>query len=105
MLLVFSIISCNEEQDIYELVQVGQTKREIKSIFGNPDKIKNFNKPEGPIWGPEEEFWDKIPSGSKLEVWSYINDAGNLNLYFIGSNNHLNYKAFTPKGVVYESIH
>ncbi len=36
----------------------------------------------------------------------YKSDAGNLNLYFTGNNNnYLDYKAFAPKGVVYESNH
>ena len=103
--LAFSVISCNEEQDISQLVQIGQTRQEIKKILGDPYEIKIIKKTGGHIWGPEEEFWDKIPNDTKLEVWRYKSDAGNLNLYFTGKNNHLDYKAFAPKGVVYESAH
>ncbi len=105
-LLTFSVISCNEELDISQLIQIGQTKQEIKKILGGPYEIKIIKKTRGNIWGPEEEFWDKIPNDNRLELWRYKSDAGNLNLYFIGdNNNHLDYKAFAPKGVVYESNH
>jgi len=104
-LLAFSVISCSEEQNIYQLVHVGQSKQEIRNILGEPYEIKITEKLAGPIWGPEEDFWDKIPNGSKLEVWRFKSNAGNLNLYYIENNNNLDYKAFAPKGVVYESTH
>ena len=102
-ILVFALLAHAEEQDISQLVRVGQTKEQIKNILGDPYEKKIIKKSREPIWGPEEEFWDKIPDGIKLEVWRYKNDAGNLNLYFTDNNNHLAYKAFAPKGVVYES--
>lgn len=102
-ILVFALPASAEGQDISQVVQVGQTKQQIKKVLGDPYE-KNIVKKSGkPIWGPEEEFWGKIPDGTKLEVWRYKNDAGNLNLYFTDDNNHLDYKAFAPKGVVYES--
>lgn len=103
LLLAFSVMSCSEEQDTFQLVRAGQTKQAIKNILGEPYEIKITKKIAGPIWGPEEEFWDKIPNGSTLEVWRFRSNAGNLNLYFIGNKNHLAYKAFAPQGVVYES--
>lgn len=103
--LAIFVISCNEEKDFFQLVQVGQTRQEIKNILGDPCETKIIKKTVEHIWGPEEEFWDKIPNGTKLEVWRYKSDAGNLNLYFTGNNNHLDYKAFAPEGVVYESTH
>ena len=66
--LVFSVISCNGEQDISQLVRIGQTKREIREIFGAPYEIKIIKKTGEHIWGPEEEFWDKIPNNTNLEV-------------------------------------
>ena len=104
--ITISIISCNKEQDVSQLVQIGQTRQEIKKILDDPYEVKIIMKSGGHIWGPEEEFWDKIPNGTKLEVRRYRSDTGNLNLYFTGNNNnHLDYKAFAPQGVVYESTH
>ncbi len=100
--LVFALVASAEEQDISKMVQVGQTKQQIINILGDPYEKKIINKSGEPIWGPEEEFWDKIPDGTKLEVWKYKNDAGTLNLYFTDDNNHLYHKAFAPNGVVYE---
>lgn len=98
------IISCSEEQvDLFQYVQVGQSKEDITKALGEPYEIKTIIKTKGPIWGPEEEFWDKIPNDTKLVVWRYKNATGNLNLYFEGDENRLDYKAFAPEGVVYES--
>ena len=102
IILCMLLASCTADRDISNLVQVGQTRKEIKSILGEPDEIKTFTKSAGPIWGPEEEFWDKIPAGSKLEVWRYQGPNGNLNLYFLDDAERLSYKAYAPKGVVYE---
>ena len=53
------------------------------------------------MWGTEESFWDDIPMGTRLELWGYDFSDGGLNLYFINGGDHLDYKAFAPKGVVY----
>jgi len=111
IIIVFSVlawcgVACHEKQDNVRAVQVGQTKQEIKKRLGEPYEIKFIKKTAGPIWGPEEEFWDKIPNDTLLEVWSYKSDEGHLNLYYTGTNNNrLDYKAFAPIGVVYEASH
>jgi len=102
-LFTLLMISCGEKQDLFQSVQVGQGKEEIKRTLGKPYEIKTIIKTKGPIWGPEEEFWDKIANDTELEVWRYKNTKGNLSLYFEGGKKHLGYKAFAPTGVVYES--
>jgi len=98
------IISCGEEQvDLFQSVQVGQSKEDITKALGKPYEILTITKTKGPIWGPEEEFWDKIPNGTELEVWRYKDTTGNLNLYFKGDKKRLDYKAFALEGVVYEA--
>jgi len=106
-----SIISCSNQEDISSsmngisnIVQLGQTKKQIRKNLGEPYVIKFIKRHYAPIWGPEEEFWHKIPLGSNLEVWRYKMPSGHLSLYFINTDNTLSYIAFSPKGVVYESI-
>ncbi|MGI9534246.1 MAG: hypothetical protein ACR2NW_04795 [Thermodesulfobacteriota bacterium] len=89
--------------DISDFVKVGQTMNQIRINLGEPQDIKLIKRHGGPIWGPEEEFWDKIPLGSNLEVWQYKIPNGHLSLYFINSDNTLSFIAFSPKGVIYES--
>ena len=105
-----SVITCSNQEDISSsindisnLVQVGQTKKHIQENLGEPYKIKFIKRHSGPIWGPEEEFWNDIPLGTNLEVWQYKIASGHLNLYFINTSTTLSYIAFSPKGVVYES--
>jgi hypothetical protein len=101
--IFFLLISCAEAQDISQLIKAGQAKEEIKKIIGSPNEIEKIVKSVEHIWGPEEEFWSKIPMGTKLEVWRYKNKDGQLNLYFEENKNTLSYKAYAPAGVVYES--
>lgn len=82
-------------------IEAGQSKKEIRKIIGAPSEIENKIKQNEAIWGAEEEFWDKIAMGARLEVWTYEYPDGTLNLYFINGSDKLAFKAFTPKGVVY----
>lgn len=100
--IVFSLPASAEEADIFSLVEVGLTKDEIIKILNEPYEKNTFIKTNRPIWGPEEEFWDKIPGGTKLEVWKYKSKRGHLNLYFLDNDDRLSYKAFAPAGIVYE---
>ncbi|MDP3260437.1 MAG: hypothetical protein Q8M34_07620 [Thermodesulfovibrionales bacterium] len=79
----------------------GQSKQAITELLGEPVEKKVIVKRNKYIWGPQEEFWDEIPMETQLEVWKYEFSDGYLNLYFINEGNHLNYKAFAPKGVIY----
>ncbi len=102
--LALLFISCGKKnENAFQLVQAGQTKEDVKRILGKPYEISTITKTKDPIWGPEEEFWGKIPNGTELEVWRYKDATGNLNLYFKGDKKVLAYKAFVPAGVVYEA--
>jgi hypothetical protein len=103
LMLVFALPAGAADEDRSQLVQVGQTRSQITTILGNPDRKETVKKSGRPIWGPEEAFWDEIPDGTQLEVWTYTNDAGQLNLYFMQAHDRLDYKAFAPKGRVYEA--
>lgn len=105
MIILFLIptpFAYSEDPDIFDSIQIGQTKDEIRKTLGDPYEEKIFEKQTKPIWGPEEEFWDRIPNGTTLEVWRYTSGNGHLNLYFLYPSDRLAYKAFAPRGVVYE---
>jgi hypothetical protein len=84
-------------------ISAGQPRQAILELLGPPDGIKDTVKSNRHIWGPEEDFWDDIPMGARLEVWSYEFSDGGLNLYFVNGGGKLDYVAFAPKGVVYEA--
>ncbi|MBI4698105.1 MAG: hypothetical protein HY758_04155 [Nitrospirae bacterium] len=87
--------------DVEDKIKQGQSKQATIELLGEPVLKTTFIKRNKNIWGPEEEFWDKIPLETKLEVWKYEFSDGNLNLYFVNGEESLGYKAFAPKGVVY----
>lgn len=82
-------------------LEKGRSKKEIVKLLGEPLEKKFIAKNKKFIWGPEEEFWDEIPMGTRLEVWRYEFSDGNLNLYFLDYGDNLDYKAFSRKGVIY----
>ncbi len=100
---IFSPIVCDAKDysDIEGQIEKGQSKKAIVKLLGEPIEKKVIIKDKEFIWGPEEEFWDEIPSGTRLEVWKYEFSDGNLKLYFIDYGESLNYKAFARKGVIY----
>lgn len=83
------------------IIQKGQSKQTIVELLGEPLKKIITLKQNKFIWGPEEEFWDNIAMGTRLEVWKYDFSDGYLNLYFINEGEKLDFKAFAPKGVIY----
>ena len=103
VLILSLFFSYAESREIDELVEIGQSKEEIKVAIGSPDEIKIYEKQNDHIWGPEEAFRSEIPKGTKLEVWKYRRTSGHLNLYFTNDSDTLSYEAFAPEGAVYES--
>lgn len=107
LFFVLSLVSCSlaaheiKYSEVRDKIIKGQSKPEITALLGEPSEKKMIAKTNKYIWGPEEEFWGKIPMGTRLEVWKYKFPDGLLNLYFMDEGEHLEYKAFAPKGVVY----
>lgn len=100
--IFFSIIGCGHHySEIKGKIKKGQSKQTIIELLGKPLEKKIIAKNNTFIWGPEEEFWDNIPMGTQLEVWKYVFSDGHLNLYFLNEGEKLDYKAFSPKGVIY----
>lgn len=102
LLLVASLITPSAAADIHGMVQAGQTKEEIGKLLGEPYETRVSVKSSRPIWGPEEEFWDRIPEGTRLEVWRYRSEQGHLNLCFPADSDRLGYTAWAPASVVHE---
>ncbi len=97
-----SISGCNNKYaDFRDKIRKGQSKQALLKLFGDPYEKKIVIKSQRFIWGPEEDFWDKIPMATRLERWSYNISDGHLNLYFLEEGGTLDYIAFAPKGVVY----
>lgn len=87
----------------FELIAVGAKKEQVNVILDDPDEVRQFIKEDSHIWGPEEAFWYDIKAGTELEMWRYNNAYGSLALYFVNGESVVSYKAFAPRGVVYEA--
>ena len=88
--------------------QIGASRAEVRREFGTPDRIASLHKRDDSIWGAIESFWDTVPTGSTVEVWSYRSEnpgmgEGQTELYFIDNSKTVDGIGFSPEGVVYES--
>lgn len=103
LFFVFYPLACYAKNysEVEGKIKQGQSKQTIIELLGEPFDKRITIKRNKYIWGPEEEFWDDIPMETRLEVWKYEFSDGHLNLYFINEGEHLNYKAFAHKGVIY----
>lgn len=91
------------DQGEFKQAVVGQSRQQVRLLLGDPVEIRRFSKVDQAIWGEEENFWPQIPSGTEVEAWRYSNDRGTLTLYFLPEADAVAFKAFAPKGVVYET--
>lgn len=93
--------ACSLKSQPHVKIESGQTRQTIIRLIGNPQEKRMATKRSKNVWGPEEEFWDRIPMGAHLEIWQYQFSDGRLTLYFVDGSDTLDFKAFHPDGVVY----
>jgi hypothetical protein len=79
------------------------TRGEVAESFGSPARKQSYLKTEGPMWGPIEDFWAKVPAGSSVEVWAYPAVGGTLELYFVDESERVVGMGFAPEGAVFEA--
>lgn len=84
-------------------VQIGASRDEVLRAFGEPSSKQTLRKTSEPIWGPIENFWDGVPAGSTVEIWSYPVDGGAVELYFVGASEQVQGTGFAADGAVYEA--
>ena len=82
-------------------IKEGQSKESILQLLGNTHGKGTTIKRNVPVFGPQERFWDQIPVGTQMEVWTYTFSDGKLYLYFIDGAATVTYIAFAPQGIVY----
>ena len=112
--LVLFMASCADKMPLHSDFDVGATRDEISSRFGKPARIRSLIKQGQAIWGPIEEYWDQVPNGSAVEIWSYRSritlegageyhlQSGETELYFIDASDTVSAIGFHLDGAVYE---
>ncbi len=115
LILIVFIASCTDTTPLHSEFHIGTSREDIISRYGVPTRIQTFTKQGQAIWGPIEDYWDKVPQGSTVEIWAYrskINlegtdesyaETGETELYFVDSSNTVNAIGFHLDGAVYES--
>ena len=88
-------------------------RADIKTRFGEPSYSQSMTKTTTHILGPIEDFWYRVPDGSKIEIWSYDSyavsysdgdeyyQAGHTELYFLNDSEVVDGIGFHVEGAVY----
>ena len=114
VVLVWVVLGCNEADSgpDHSAFVVGMERATILATFGPPDHEQTMIKQSEAIWGPIEDFWQQVPNGAKIEIWSYESQArlvegsdettrGSTELYFVDDSPTVLGIGFAPDGVVY----
>jgi hypothetical protein len=74
----------------------------VEQALGEPSEAHLLIKRTESIWGPQEDWWNRVAMGDTLRTWSYeIPDEGSFSVYFKGDSDTVSFTAFMPHGVVY----
>ena len=94
---------------------VGMTRADVIERFGEPERKQMIRRTREPTWGAIETFWNEVPLGSVVEIWSYstlIRDTsddgppssdGVTELYFVDGSDTVNGIGVAPRGAVFET--
>lgn len=77
--------------------EVGMSRDEVTTKFSEPDNQRSLVKTEEHVWGPIEDFWPSVPSGSRIEIWYYTVDGGTVELYFLDGSTEVKGTGFAPE--------
>ncbi len=100
--LALLISSCTRRYaDFRGGLKEGQTKESILQLLGDTSGRGTLVKHDTPMFGPQEAFWDQLPEGTRMEVWTYHFSDGKLYLYFMDGEEKVTFIAFAPQGIVY----
>jgi len=94
-------VNLDDDQERLPKIQVMDSKIGIREKYGEPQSIENIVKDSEQIFGPEENFWHKIPLGATLEVWGYINGKAAILVYFENGSEFVNYISLHHQDMVY----
>ncbi len=113
VLFALAFVGCTvtEDRPHQSDFRVGMPRSEILGRFGPPDHKQTLRKTFAGIFGPVEEFWPRVRSGAKVEIWSYRSTrrtegssevtSGATELYFVDDKQTVDGIGFAPEGAVY----
>jgi len=81
------------------IAKVGISRSLILKTLGEPSKKSELEKKSVAIYGPMEGWWDKLPDGSKIEIWDYTESKGILQIYYLNNGDSVWHTAFVGNQV------
>jgi hypothetical protein len=83
-ILVMGVVDCSQTEDQSAKIQKGFTREDVKSKFGNPDEVNEFELPKVPFYGPQEGLVNLLDPGTLVEEWIYLLGEEVLFVWFAG---------------------
>ena len=114
LISLFFLVSCTgESRPSHSDFNIGMNRADLRATFGEPSNSQSMTKTTSHIFGPIEDFWYKVPDGSKIEIWSYdsyafsysegreYRQAGQTELYFLNDSELVDGIGFHDEDAVY----
>jgi hypothetical protein len=98
-LLTFTL-ACSTPPDEAQF-KAGMARSEIIEQFGEPANKEIMVKTSPHMLGPIEDFWSSLPDQTRVEIWSYPAEGGNVELYFVNGEEIPSGRGFALTGVDY----
>jgi len=100
--LLVLLVACSARPNPKDITP-GDSRDAILQVYGEPTGQRLMTKKDDAVWGPIEDFWYGVPMGSRVEIWTYRVDDGDVELYFVDDSPTVGGIGFAPEGVVYEA--
>lgn len=97
------LTACTVQPDPAQIAE-GDTREAIVQTYGEPAGRQQMTKQDEAVWGPIEDFWYDVPMGSRVEIWTYPAEDGDVELYFVDDSPTVDGVGFAPEGVIYEAV-
>ncbi len=107
LLMVTFTVACAPRSALFEQIQVGFARDDVRSVMGEPDTIQDFIIPEEPFFGAQESLVNLLEPGAIVEEWLYQGKDEDIFIWFASTGNdpreqwRVIEKGIYPEGAVY----
>ena len=98
LLAICCVLSCCgcSKSDLRGKYSTGMTKSEVLTQVGHPVAKQSFIKAGSPA--VDNQYWQTIPDGVRVEVWEYRDHFGRHLLYFTNDSDSVAGVSFLSNG-------
>jgi hypothetical protein len=87
IIIVFLLIAtngCTTITSTRDQLEIGQSQPDVIAILGQPDRVQEFDFPDGPFFGPQEALISLVDPGTLVLEWVYEQGDDDHYIWFSG---------------------